>query len=60
MIRPVSVLLSESANICYNLDFADFRTFGSHIQFDFFLIFHFVVRKLKRDTHFISFACTEI
>ena len=26
----------------------------------FFRIFHFVVRKLKRDTHFISFACTEI
>lgn len=42
MIRPVSVLLSESANICYNLDFADFRTFGSHIRFDFFRIFHFV------------------
>ena len=60
MIRPARMPLSESANICFNIDFADIPTSGRLIQFVFFRIFHFVVRKLKRDTHFISFACTEI
>lgn len=60
MIRPVRVPLSESANICYNIDFARLLYFRLPHPICFFRIFHFVVRKLKRDTRFISFACKEI
>ena len=60
MIRPARMPLSESANICFNIDFGRHSYFWPPYPICFFRIFHFVVRKLKRDTHFISFACTEI
>ena len=35
MIRPARMPLSESANICFNIDFADIPTSGRLIQFVF-------------------------